>query len=1172
MQLSPADKSELRVTAVQYPPLSPSIVGNKIFEPLRLFILACLCAMPTVAFALNDYQPYTLPTDDPQSYQQIRDVFDEDDPFADPKKNIPMNLQEAMCGGWDFTRELNGVYQNPQAESTCPPAEDEPIGAQCEDTGSKIWTKTRDDQWTAAGAAPISNAQMNARAKKTDNGEGLIAKVTGVPGRNAKQALGNIHAGLAVREERYIFPTEDDQVCGFATACRINGGRPNERDNPPFFCSHPCQRPLGGIIPKIDPGDTGPKQCGEQEPQNPNNGIKYSCGGEAMNKNVCGALLDGGVNGGLCRHLNTMWLYTLYKNDDTGHVMKGPCGGPADPARNQFRMAAENAGYEKTGADRYCCTDAEITSADKNCITCEGEECKDGRTAKTILAPEDWQEENWPEQQEREYVSFFRAYPQAGYERKEFGNLVEDDQNKKENIPVACYGIYDDAPEDAKRQQISAADKRCVIAPYGAFDDMHKTQRGKGVFDPEVEDDAFPNDPKRPFNVDQSLWYNRITNSFSLLNDKVFSGKFNGDFSFALLATDSAKQRVTVQLDQERPLSRGALIRTPDDTITDDDDFTKDRRTVVEWWHRIETEMHKNLTPPKVTLLLPTPWSVDLDPLDPLFTPKVVVPDQPSPEAMGIDTPVSLKPDIRNETIEVQVQAREDLLGELTSLLKRQLLLRIEEEPVPIVVPIVNPGEMRAYAEGWEAWAYNQEELGEPGADRARVVAQGLLTYADRADDVRVLRTELAKYATTLLGEQKKISTTISDWMDKNIDAYQQYLFLEWGIGFMRYAWGLTQDLYRQSAENDSFPWCKNERFTTPIYSLADPWLPGREDDGDLTGGFGEYLDCWEARACPANVDMSIFDEYFACIDQATEYELPDDVCQQFFPLPPKFPQLPDIEHQPDLILDFTAFAGVNRSVKIPVLKPTQIRLDYTQLRPPPLTQIDEPRYPDLPPLPSFDSRIAGFINATLPRVVLPHEDVDLDRLTPPPILSWDSAPANNFPSIKMPTVDLLSLLEFMIDTYMMLFWMTSEYDTFWQSLVKEGVEGGTEQDCIRPGNDPKGKCVHFEADLRERFQRIGSRPAIFLKDDLRALGQFRDPLVHGQKYCEQADWACHLHNAQTRLQREGWTTKLTDEYDTEQLLDELRNAVRDNVQLHPLSEVDSSQVIDAYTVPTLQP
>jgi|APSaa5957512535_1039671.scaffolds.fasta_scaffold00080_49 hypothetical protein len=796
--------------------------------------------------------------------------------------------------------------------------------------------------------------------------------------------------------------------------------------------------------------------------------------------------------------------------------------------------------------------------------------------------------------QNREYISFFREYADASYERSQtLLQQVPQDDHKKENIPVACYGMYDLAPEDAKLEKIENKDKRCTIAAYYEADDgdgdqvnfwkMKETQRGKGAFKDFLNDNPFGN-PTRPFAQDKDLWWPNLRGgninlgAFSMINDEVFGNTFHGDFSFTLLTTDSAKQRASVQLDTKRLLSSGALIRTPDDTITIEKDFTKERRTMVEWWHMVETQMHKNFTLPTVRLMLPTTWTIDLNPLDPLYTP----PEDPEPG--------ELSPDIRSESIEVQVQAREDLLGDVVSFMERALLLRIEGEPVPIVVPIVNPTELRAIAQGWEIWARKQRNKGLPGEAPARAVSVQLQLYADQADKVRKLRAELPRYAGAMLKEQRVVSKKLADWLDENIQSYRTYLLVEAGIQYFQAVWQFIQSEYWDLHDEKAFPWPRNERFTSPVYSLLDPWLPGRENFGDTTGGMRQYTQCFQAiqntdlvslctiadqtlqecvqgfiPSCGA-LDLSLFAEYFDCAEFVIRTRIengpkvfPDPaVCDRFFPLPPLLPQLPNTIRDPDIVLDFTAFREPQRTIKLPILKPIQIRIAFDDIEPPPLEQDKEPdEYPVLAPLPAFPDTLSDEIIAGLPRVITPAGHPDLPSFKEAAVFSTttQSRVGDPFPKIKMPTVDFLSLTVFLFQTYYLIDGMSREYELFWKSLTLEKCEAGetsgcvregTEQDCIRPHNDPKEKCVHFEADLDERFQRIGARPAIFLKDDMRSVGKFRDPIVHGQTYCQREDWACQLYNFYERKPRDGWMLDVTSDYDPDALMLDVRERVRD--------------------------
>ncbi|MDA1293084.1 MAG: hypothetical protein O3A81_04875, partial [bacterium] len=866
----------------------------------------------------------------------------------------------------------------------------------------------------------------------------------------------------------------------------------------------------------------------------------------------------------------------------------------------------------------YIPTGDEIQVADqpgyvgKSCVTCAGEQCRLKDEADEVIVNDVWiltSEGTFPDDvcliyrvgedyrlinEEREYISFFRDYNNASYERsRALTTYVRDDDFKKENIPVACYGMYDLAPEDAKLEKIEPEDKRCTIAAYYIANDgdgdevnflnMKSSQRGIGKLKDILNDNPFEN-PSRPFTQKTDLWWPKLRNgeinlgAFSMINDEVFSDVFHGDFSFTLLTTDHAKQRSTVQLDTNRLLSDGARIRTPDDTITIEKDLRKHRRTMVEWWHMVETEMHIAFTLPTVRLLLPTSWTIDLNPLDPLYTP----PEKPEPGDRS--------PDIRSESIEIQVQATEDLLGDVVSFMERALLLRIEGEPVPIVVPIVNPTELRAIAQGWEVWGKKQTKKSLGGGTEAQEVADKLKEYADQADKVRKLRAQLPRYAGAMLKEQRKVTQTLADWMNENLTSYRAYLLVERSIQFLQAFWQFDQSIYRKLHDDTAFPWPRTERFTSPVYSLLDPWLPGRENEGDTTAGMRQYADCLAdaedlissvcllsgdavinclqstSTSCAA-VDLTIFSKYFDCVEFVFRSRITYGegvfptlaVCERFYPTPPLLPELPDVARDADIVLDFTAFREPQRTIKLPILKPIQIRIDFDDIDPPPLEQDKEPEeYPVLADLPEFPDRLSDDIIAGLPIVINPAGKPGFDSFREAAVfsLTTETAPGDPFPKIKMPTINVLGLAVFLTETYFLISSMSREYALFWNSLMLKKcdrvnpsgdcVRSGTEQDCVEPYNDPFQKCVHFEADLNERFQRIGSRPPIFLKDDLRAIGEFRDPITHGQTYCEREDWACQLYNLYERKPREGWMLDITDDYNPEQLLRDIRKQVRE--------------------------
>ena len=1225
--------------------------------------------------------PYKIQNTDPQSFDEINNVI---------QSEIPNDLNQAMCGGWNFDVPVNGVFHH--QEDYCAPAASQDIGVLCRDKNEAMWKKVGTDKWTD-GTANRTNADMDNNKKKTEQDKGMIPEVKNLPGRDIEGTFWNIQSGIAKRKDTggladyytssstgFTYP-EDIDTCGFTTVCRPPD-HPDMRTQPPirtwsgdravpsFFCMHPCQRPLDGPPPKGKPDGWDPKDsesvaCGKQQPYEPKEDeVKYACGGLQMkgpSESFCNELNTNGTEGGLCQDLNN-WIYILWQkpqedcldpNPDSqgnhpkiGTVMlyeKGKCGFKEEVLKEKEGREAPGTILDPDGKPipnpdaisgggfsiqgyYECCSDAPIDSK-LNCRTCIGKDCRIFPLQQTVIINDAWvavDSKNGPfpndvcyqsnhtenhrlQTESRKYISYFRDYNQASYERADLKTNVPKDVNKMEKIPVACYGMYDytqhqehidpdpkidsRVPEDAKTNKIREEDKRCTIGAYYPSvnftkDDLERkeTQKGKGKFRMEnVDDDPFK-DPKRPFDPDKSIWYTQLTNAFSMLNEKAYKKLFDDpkNLTFALLATDTVTERAQTQVDKERRLSSGALVRAFDDTVTYDRQPERTTRTVDEWWQWVETQMHRAITPPTVRMLIPTTWSTDLDALDPLFI-------APAPTTKPQTDP-------RSETVEVQVSAREDLLGDVAGFLERAKLLRVKEEVIPIVVPTgTSTTELRAISQGWDSWADQQEDAGRPGAGSARDVAKKLRKYADAIDQARVLRSELPKYAGALLDEQQKIGKNIADWLQQNTKAYTSQLSAYDQIGQLQVMWQAVQGVYGKLGDQDAFPWCRNSRFTAPLYSLLDPWLPGREKQGDTTAGLKPLVPCinaardfdtctdagssvlncantflpgfanciekGKADVCLAAVPVcaitgiNLLSTYAKCIAYVGKgrAKYPNSfqghVCDQYIPQPPLFPEL-SFKRDPDLVLDFTPFREAIPPVSIPVLKPVQIRIKLQEIDPPGLERTTEPTaYPDLPDFPELPTSIADAVTGNLPKLGPPLSKAHaLDEL----------GGANPFPSIPAPTVDTWKIEAFLIKAKQLIIDMSNEYAKFWKSLTLKMCEGGatsgyvkpgTEQDCVRPGNDPKEKCVHFEADLKERLQRIGARPGVFLKDDLDSRGYFREPVVHGQEYCEKQDWACQLLNSYKRHQRTGWLVNIDDQEALQTMIDTLRKDIREGTQ-----------------------
>jgi hypothetical protein len=176
-------------------------------------------------------------------------------------------------------------------------------------------------------------------------------------------------------------------------------------------------------------------------------------------------------------------------------------------------------------------------------------------------------------------------------------------------------------------------------------------------------------------------------------------------------------------------------------------------------------------------------------------------------------------------------------------------------------------------------------------------------------------------------------------------------------------------------------PWCHNDRFTTPIYSQLDPWLPGRPD---LTGGIFEG-------------EPPVFD----------------------------FDQLPRLlgERETDIYIDFSALKLPQQPIKIPVLRPIQISIDLQKIARPASDEKNPevPKLPDLPDIPKIGKdKAESFIPS-----------IEEDE-TPPTIRTF-------IPDLA--EVDTNEISQILTAMKEILSGMDRAYDRFWSGVLQEGTE-----------------------------------------------------------------------------------------------------------------------------------
>ncbi|MBI3618715.1 hypothetical protein HY213_01630, partial [Candidatus Peregrinibacteria bacterium] len=295
--------------------------------------------------------------------------------------------------------------------------------------------------------------------------------------------------------------------------------------------------------------------------------------------------------------------------------------------------------------------------------------------------------------------------------------------------------------------------------------------------------------------------------------------------------------------------------------------------------------------------------------------------------------------------------------------------------------------------------------------------------------------------------------------------------------------WQGIAQTYAQFADSANMPWCRNDRFTTPIYSLLDPWYPGRPD---LSGGL---------PSCQRNLSA--------------------------------LPMLCVPSGDRDFVYDLSLLRASTGSLRVPVLKPLQLRLAIPT--PGPVTQdIIDPQailLPDLPAVP--DIRQAFLDNA-------PNASVGemAATVSTPPLFSP--------PQLKAALAGGQTIID----------GMQQRYDEFWKSLTPD--DNTKQLQCMGYGQQ---KCVHVEMDLMERFTRIVARPAVLLKEDFEAYGIPRVPqpspsdpsTVDSRKdaTCWSEDHACSDLPPQRAIPRDGWQTALPSDGNAGALIDGLRRGIR---------------------------
>lgn len=1017
--------------------------------------MGLLVAVLSTASDVSARAPYTIPTARPASIREVKEVLR----GGGARQSVTDYLEEAMCGGWDKEIDV-GKIDN------------------------------------------FNNAEERAVS-------GFMSRVVGVPGRQHWWS-GDIRSGVGIRydsddlgdskDDEYEYP---DTTKGFTTACAQNTrfvermtwdrmnpvvGINNDGDlfsvfpfeqrrhiyEHPFFNDPTCRwRREGGVPPPLplipdDPNIPNYDQESVEFEEPP------SCAG-------------------FCQYLNTyVYRDCVLPRTFTFDEFLG-----LDGNNNPVTVLRSVTVCDREGL-RYVCTQEEVTNEEERLRACEAphpdlEEWANARlcTGQQCRCPEPnpldpdqcirVRDEEKGKPEAIEYKSFYRNYSGVSYFRSKLDKHVPDD-NETKSMEVACFGFYNEF--DPKFKRTENADRRCVINVN--VEGMRETQKGKGEYkESDVKDkDPTENRHQRPggtkkeptdpgaYDVENDTWYKKLGGAFSFINEKLFEADYQRDLSNVYLDYDSlddGKHNATAQISDEDPVTLFAesnLMRAFDDT--------GNQRAYARWWQEQQIRMAAIMRAPTLRIVLPNAWFMGLDPDDPFLR---VQQSDPAAERAN-----------RSDRIELQIEADEDVLGTALAYIERSVLLHVEEEPIPVIVPMGSPAEFRARAADWCAWyrTTNGEKTCDNAPEDVKNVMDQLEEYAQRIDDVRELRAELSNAASEILELQSELLKPIATWFkDNEVTLMALISGRERVERELLPIWRLAQASVAEMHERSNLPWCMNQRFTAPILSM------------------GVQID---------------------------EKELPE---------------LPIIPRPEDVIIDFSAVAAMSGTIKIPVLKPIQIRIDIpTPPTPGPLAEL-----PDI-------HAIRNAMNDVLKQ--LPRVD---DRLGQTPIQQPPAPLSNEF--LTQSRISLV-LTESIVKG------MNERYKKYWRSIgpltpldpaqpdFEEARREKELKELLRCKEWDTNQCQHVEMDLWERIQRIGSRPLVQLKQDFLSVGTPRSEAT----VCLPEDDACHILNAERTDPGFRWEVRGSRANDAP--IEELKMTIITLTQPPPLGTVDP-QLLEPY-------
>lgn len=691
--------------------------------------------------------------------------------------------------------------------------------------------------------------------------KGVVTEVFGAPGRDAEDSFGNIASGLGVRAN-FTYP---GQAYGYQSACSIY----DTRYNPDQLCM-------------IGPGNATPFECREL--------YFHLLDLQSIPPNtiICGS---------------TTLPYVIF-TEQRCFDHTSPCTGPECECGKSTIVRDYG-----TAVGNVIVVDRGSTYEEEKLQPGVNDECRpkflqynpscyylidgDGNYVLVLDQPLTYQ---------IDIASFYRHYGPID----DHDTIPEEaptkgfsiwSEGQEQRVSADCYEYY--VYKDAKEKIARTWNRRCEIYETDDSD--------VDVDSPEWQADAIPQKTEIEPNDALSPYTPEETDPDRLEREIVAPWVGDDETSIALLTGSVAtSDDITSYLHMSYPLALRAsrtrnFARTdPFDDATDTDQASwypatddLEHRTFSRWWQEQQQSLVDMLRVPSVRLLLPARYGVGLSRDDPL---------------LQYATKVASRSDGK---VEVELRAGKDVMEGAIASLRESYLLVPKEVRVPVIVPVVSEAELNALIHDWRQWEIEYDRIG----DADEIVAR-LESYREQVRNVRLLRGAVADYLSDVLAAQASIRAFFAQWYLANAERIEDRAGDELRASVVAKWRELGEEMLRLS-DRCSLKWCSDARYTLPIYSLLDPWMPERPELNALLTEDSYTLTSIEWTQAP-----DIVADFSSLKLPSSEFYLPSLEVTQIridLPLPPggeapvpnvaDFPDIPMIDPA-RLVPDSTLFAA----------------------------------------------------------------------------------------------------------------------------------------------------------------------------------------------------------------------------------------------------------------------